>query len=115
MQVPASPEAAQAANFEVGIPQRGNFLGFSIELSVADVIMGKNGEQLKPEFLNYLANIQVRAGQGPLIRVGGNTQEGSTIYANGLADGLELDKIKYLLEDGYNDTVCPRIESTVFR
>lgn len=105
MQVPASPEAAQAANFEVGIPQRGNFLGFSIELSVADVIMGKNGEQLKPEFLNYLANIQVRAGQGPLIRVGGNTQEGSTIYANGLADGLELDKIKYLLEDGYNDTL----------
>lgn len=103
--LPTSVAAAQAQNQQVGIPQRGNFLGFSIELSVADVILGKNGEQLKPQFLNYMANIQVRAGQGPVIRVGGNTQEGSTIFADGLADGQELNKIR-LVQGQYGvDTV----------
>lgn len=91
--VPASPETAQASNYNISQTQSGNFLGFSIELSVSDVVLGKSGTQLKPEFLNYMANIQARAGQGPIIRVGGNTQEGSTIFADGLADGLELDKI----------------------
>ncbi|CAD6588899.1 MAG: hypothetical protein TREMPRED_005197, partial [Tremellales sp. Tagirdzhanova-0007] len=94
LNVPNSPTAAMSSNFSVSIPQRGNFLGFSIELSVADVVLGKSGEQLKPQFLNYMANIKTRAGQGPVIRVGGNTQEGSTIFADGLPDGLELDKIK---------------------
>ena len=94
LNVPNSPAAAMSSNFSVSIPQRGNFLGFSIELSVADVIMGKSGEQLKPQFLNYMANVQARAGQGPVIRVGGNTQEDSTIFADGLPNGTELVKIK---------------------
>lgn len=108
--VPASPAAAMDADLLVSIPQRGNFLGFSIELSVADSILGQAGTQLKPQFLNYLANIQVRAGQGPVIRVGGNTQEGSTIFADGLADGTELNKIKTLsASDGTVTTVSRSI------
>jgi len=103
---PVSAATASAQGRDVSIPQRGNFLGFSIELSVADVVLGKNGDQLKPQFLNYLANIQTRAGQGAIIRVGGNTQEDATIHANGLSDGLEVDKLKWYIDsNGNNDSV----------
>lgn len=91
-----SPASAMAAGLMVSIPQKGNFLGFSIELSVANVVLGENGNQLKTQFLNYMANIQNRAGAGPLIRVGGNTQETSTIFAsgfNGSLAGPSIEKI----------------------
>jgi hypothetical protein len=86
--------AALPADRPLSIPIRGNLLGFSIELSVADTILGVNGKILKPQFLNYLANIRNRAGVGAQVRVGGNSQEGSTMYENGLEDGKTIEKIK---------------------
>lgn len=75
-------------------PIRGNLLGFSVELSVADSILGTTGEVLKPQFLNYLANIQQRSGVGPQVRVGGNSQEGSSIFVEGTSNGRLIEKIK---------------------
>ncbi|EIW72362.1 hypothetical protein TREMEDRAFT_41693 [Tremella mesenterica DSM 1558] len=91
--LPASA-ADLGSNYSLSIPQKGNFLGFSIELSVANTVLGEKGNELKVPFLNYMANIRDRAGAGPIIRVGGNSQEGSTIFADGLEDGESLDKIK---------------------
>lgn len=75
-------------------PIRGNLLGFSVELSVADQVLGTTGQVLKPQFLNYLANIQQRAGVGPQVRVGGNSQEGSSIFVEGTSNGRLIEKIK---------------------
>lgn len=75
-------------------PIRGNLLGFSVELSIADTILGTTGEVLKPQFLNYLANIQQRSGVGPQVRVGGNSQEGSSIFVEGTSNGRIIEKIK---------------------
>lgn len=75
-------------------PIRGNLLGFSVELSVADQVLGTTGQVLKPQFLNYLANIQQRAGVGPQVRVGGNSQEGSSIFVDGTSNGRLIEKIK---------------------
>jgi hypothetical protein len=92
-------------------PIRGNLLGFSVELSVADQILGTTGQVLKPQFLNYLANIQQRSGVGPQVRVGGNSQEGSSIFVEGTSNGRLIEKIKvsdypvsptiWLLRDAY--------------
>lgn len=73
---------------------RGNLLGFSVELSVADSILGTTGQVLKPQFLNYLANIQQRSGVGPQVRVGGNSQEGSSIFVDGTSNGRLIEKIR---------------------
>jgi hypothetical protein len=91
--IPPDAVSLQNDGYLLSIPQKGNFLGFSIELSVADVVMGKTPSTLKVQFLNYMANIQVRAGQGPIVRVGGNTQEGSTIFSDGLPGGAEIQKV----------------------
>lgn len=56
--------------------------------------MGKNPVNLKVPFLNYLANIRNRAGMGPLVRVGGNSQEASTLYSQGFANNLIIEKVK---------------------
>ncbi|KZO91654.1 glycoside hydrolase family 79 protein [Calocera viscosa TUFC12733] len=77
----------------LSIPQKGNLLGFSVELSVSDTIIGKNSSVLNVPFLNYLNNIRLRAGAGPILRVGGNSQETETLFVSGLPDGAELDKI----------------------
>jgi len=65
-----------------------------VELSVADSILGSTGQVLKPQFLNYLANIQQRSGVGPQVRVGGNSQEGSSIFVEGTSNGRLIEKIK---------------------
>ncbi|KAG5642996.1 hypothetical protein DXG03_001773 [Asterophora parasitica] len=67
----------QAKNASVGglsIMQHGSFLGFSIEMSVATQLMGKNASHIQVPFLNLMAQIQQRAG-GVHIRMGGNTQD----------------------------------------
>ena len=61
------------------IPLKGNFLGLSIELSVVDEILGKTPEKINVPFLNYMAAVAARAGMGPMIRIGGNTQD-TAIY-----------------------------------
>ena len=94
--LPATAADAQGANMTLSKPQQGNFLGFSIELSVAPDVLGKSSKLLSPVFLNYMANIQVRAGQGPIIRVGGNTQDSSSIYPQGFPNGTDMQKIKQI-------------------
>jgi len=92
--IPGTTRTALEQGLALSIPQRGNFLGFSIELSVANNILGKSAGTLKPQFLNYLANIQNRAGTGPVVRVGGNTQDSSTLYLDSFPDGDNIEKIK---------------------
>lgn len=94
LSLPGTAGSALEQGLALSKPQRGNFLGFSIELSVANNILGKTGGTLKPEFLNYLANIKNRAGDGPIVRVGGNTQDSSTLYVDGFANGDSIEKIK---------------------
>ncbi|KAJ7897684.1 glycoside hydrolase family 79 protein [Mycena olivaceomarginata] len=57
----------------LGIKQKGSFIGFSIEMSVTNQVLGKNSTLIQVPFLNLIANIQQRAGS-VMIRVGGNTQ-----------------------------------------
>ncbi|KAG8678640.1 hypothetical protein FRC08_017620, partial [Ceratobasidium sp. 394] len=81
---PSPPSPAIANNFVVqlypggmdnlSIKQRGGFMGFSIELSVAQQTLGKNSSLLQVPFLNYLANIRARGGSVD-VRVGGNSQD----------------------------------------
>lgn len=91
--IPADDTTLAASNYTLSVAQRGNFLGFSIELSVANTILGSHSTALKVPFLNYLSTIRTRAGQGAIVRVGGNTQESSTLYTQGLDDGAMIDKI----------------------
>ncbi|KAI9512152.1 hypothetical protein F5148DRAFT_100808 [Russula earlei] len=55
-------------------PVKGNFAGFSIEMSVAAHVLGKNSSLLQVSFLNLMANIKDRVGSVQ-VRIGGNTQE----------------------------------------
>lgn len=92
--LPGTAGLAGEQGLTLSKPHKGNFLGFSIELSVANNILGKTGGTLKPQFLNYLANIRNRAGDGPIVRVGGNTQDSSTLYLDGFSNGDSIEKIK---------------------
>ncbi|WWC86516.1 uncharacterized protein L201_001393 [Kwoniella dendrophila CBS 6074] len=94
LNLPSNGQAVLDGGYSLSIPQKGNFLGFSVELSIANSLMGSSSTNMKVPFLNYMANIQNRAGVGPIIRVGGNSQEGSSVFVNGLQDGAVLDKIK---------------------
>lgn len=63
--VPPDPSVYQS------IPVPANFLGISLELSVADDYLGQEIGEPNYQFLNYLNNIRVRAGVGPVLRIGG--------------------------------------------
>lgn len=43
-------------------------------------------------FLNYLSNIRARIGQGPIIRVGGNSQENTQLYMTQFPDKEIINK-----------------------
>ncbi|KIM82034.1 glycoside hydrolase family 79 protein [Piloderma croceum F 1598] len=58
----------------LSIPISGSFYGFSIEMSVANQVLGVNSTFLQVPFLNIMAAFKQRGGS-PRIRVGGNTQE----------------------------------------
>ncbi|KAF8591731.1 glycoside hydrolase family 79 protein [Ramaria rubella] len=90
----------------LSIPQSGSFVGFSVELSVADQIFGKNGTHINPPFLNLLANIRARAGRAT-VRVGGNTQEKAVFFPQGLPGGATILKDKSNLQ---NPTDTPTIQ-----
>ncbi|KAH7922605.1 glycoside hydrolase family 79 protein [Leucogyrophana mollusca] len=74
----------------LSIQQRGSFLGYSIEFSVIDQVLGINSSFLQVPFLNLMANIRERAGEVH-IRVGGNTQETATLVEN-LPGGVMMAK-----------------------
>lgn len=81
--LPATPQPAlgtQRFNISLVLPNPdvhhsiavpANFLGISLELSVTDDYLGQEIGEPKYEFLNYLNNIRVRAGVGPILRIGG--------------------------------------------
>ncbi|KAJ7117214.1 glycoside hydrolase family 79 protein [Mycena crocata] len=74
----------------LSIKQKGSFLGFSIEMSVTNQVLGKNSSFIQIPFLNLMANIQQRAGS-VMVRVGGNTQEAATLVDT-LDNGRILEK-----------------------
>ncbi|KAE9392594.1 hypothetical protein BT96DRAFT_864152 [Gymnopus androsaceus JB14] len=71
----------------LSIPQSGAFMGFSIEMSVANQVCG---DILQVPFLNLMATIQQRSGQ-VRVRIGGNSQETAS-QVDTLPDGKVLEK-----------------------
>ncbi|KDN41240.1 glycoside hydrolase family 79 protein [Tilletiaria anomala UBC 951] len=93
-----------------GIPVLGNFLGLSIELSVVDEIIGKTSQKLNISFLNYISALATRSGMGPILRIGGNTQD-TAIY--NATSTVSTDMIVKVSDHGYTDKgvpVTPSIE-----
>jgi hypothetical protein len=74
----------------MSLRQTGGFLGFSIEFSVVNQVLGKNSTLIQPAFLNLMSNIVQRAGQ-VYVRVGGNTQETASLVQS-IPDGKVLEK-----------------------
>ncbi|KAL9935098.1 hypothetical protein V8E36_006174 [Tilletia maclaganii] len=74
-------------NITAGIPVPANFLGISVELSIAPDVFGEQLSNLYAPFLNYIATISERlpAAMGPSIRVGGNTQDTAVFNSSALA------------------------------
>ncbi|THH18224.1 hypothetical protein EW146_g2709 [Bondarzewia mesenterica] len=97
---PAVPNPAPNTSFGIeltsgginglSIKQSGAFYGFSIEMSVANQVLGRNSSFIQVPFLNLLANIVERAGWVQ-VRVGGNTQE-SAMLVDSLPNGTILAK-----------------------
>ncbi|KAG8918375.1 hypothetical protein FRC01_001896 [Tulasnella sp. 417] len=93
----------------MGQPTPGSLFGFSIELSVAAMLMGEKAELLRPEFLNYCAILEARAG-GVTIRVGGNTQDRATLNVNGNPNGHTIEKYKAI---DAGPTATPEVHFTL--
>ncbi|CAK5262555.1 unnamed protein product [Mycena citricolor] len=74
----------------LSIPQSGHFMGFSVEFSVINQVLGSNSTRLMVPFLNLMANVQARAGS-VRIRVGGNTQDYAVLEPS-LPSGKMLGK-----------------------
>ncbi|OCH92577.1 hypothetical protein OBBRIDRAFT_886183 [Obba rivulosa] len=79
--------ASQAKELTLSTAHTGPFLGFSIEMSVVNQIIGINSTYLQVPFLNLMSLVAERAG-GVHVRVGGNTQENATFIPNG-PDAIE--------------------------
>ncbi|KAJ7434772.1 glycoside hydrolase family 79 protein [Mycena galericulata] len=74
------------------IQQPGDFMGFSVEMSVSNQVLGKNATFIQVAFLNLMSNIVQRAGS-VRVRVGGNSQESATLVdASDIIDGKILQK-----------------------
>ncbi|KAJ7574780.1 glycoside hydrolase family 79 protein [Mycena floridula] len=74
----------------VSINQEAGFLGFSVEMSVANQILGKNSSLIAVPFLNLMSALTERSGRVN-IRVGGNSQEQATLV-DSLPNGRVLAK-----------------------
>ncbi|KLO13587.1 hypothetical protein SCHPADRAFT_940250 [Schizopora paradoxa] len=108
---PPVPNPAPPTNFDIrltngisglSIPQSGNFLGFSIEMSVVNQVLGRNSSFINVPFLNLMGNL-VKRGGSVQIRVGGNTQDFATLVPS-LADGQAIEKDK---DNSNNPTETP--------
>ncbi|KAI0739385.1 glycoside hydrolase family 79 protein [Daedaleopsis nitida] len=91
----------------LSIPQKPTFFGFSIEMSVATQLIGKNSTRLNVPFLNLMALMVERAG-AVHVRVGGNSQE-TAFMVDSFADGGILEKDK---ENASNPTGTPVLAFT---
>ncbi|KAI0830342.1 hypothetical protein BC628DRAFT_1416627 [Trametes gibbosa] len=97
-----------AANVNgLSVAQKANFLGFSIEMSVVQQVIGKNSSFIQIPFLNLLATIADRAGS-VVVRVGGNTQETATLV-DSLPNNEMIAKDK---ENASNPTDTPILDFT---
>lgn len=84
----------------LGIPVKADFQGFSIELSVANQVLGNQGNNTNPIFLNLMSNIVSRAGR-VLVRVGGNSQESAAVV-DSLPKDAAIEKIN---KDAFTPTL----------
>ncbi|EJD54199.1 glycoside hydrolase family 79 protein [Auricularia subglabra TFB-10046 SS5] len=75
-------EPDNSGNPQAGIQTLGSFLGISIEMSLAEPVIGPNASWLRPQFLNLMSTVKERGGP-PVLRLGGNSQEKA-----GLVDSL---------------------------
>ncbi|KII85080.1 glycoside hydrolase family 79 protein [Plicaturopsis crispa FD-325 SS-3] len=91
----------------LSIAQSGTFLGFSVEFSVINQVLGINSSFLQVPFLNLMASLKQRAG-AVYIRVGGNSQETATLVAS-LASGKMIEKDNV---DTSNPTETPTLDFT---
>ncbi|KAL0954378.1 hypothetical protein HGRIS_003363 [Hohenbuehelia grisea] len=97
-----------AANVQgLSIPMSGAFWGFSIEMSVANQVLGRNATFIQVPFLNLMSNLAERAGY-VRVRVGGNTQDFATL-SDDLPDGKLLQKENV---NNTNPTQTPGIRFT---
>ncbi|CEL54355.1 hypothetical protein RSOLAG1IB_07005 [Rhizoctonia solani AG-1 IB] len=89
----------------LSIPHSGSYFGFSIELSVANRVIGTNSSVLSVPFLNHIVNVANRGGK-VRVRVGGNTQERAILRPDGLEGG------KILIKTGQSATTTdtPHVE-----
>ncbi|CAE6452467.1 unnamed protein product [Rhizoctonia solani] len=87
------------------IPIPGSYLGFSIEMSVANRAIEKNSTVLAVPFLNHMVNVANRAG-AVRVRVGGNTQERAILRPEGFPGGEILIKT----QEGNTTTWTPHVE-----
>ncbi|KAJ3552241.1 hypothetical protein NM688_g4255 [Phlebia brevispora] len=74
----------------LSIPQNGSFLGFSLEMSVVNQVVGSSPQILQVPFLNLMSIITERVGQVN-VRVGGNTQD-YAVYVDSLPGGQMVSK-----------------------
>ncbi|KAJ3782529.1 glycoside hydrolase family 79 protein [Lentinula aff. detonsa] len=74
----------------LSITQQGSFLGFSVEMSVVNQVLGRNSTYLQVPFLNLMANV-VQRGGAVNVRVGGNTQD-LAVLVDSLPDGKIIQK-----------------------
>jgi len=98
--VPPLPTPAPANDFTVtldysgtptaGIPVPGAFLGISIEMSLAEAVIGPNASWVRPQFLNLMSTLVSRGG-APVLRVGGNSQE-KAYLVDSLASGASSER-----------------------
>lgn len=84
-----------------------DFLGFSIEMSVVDQVIGLNGSIIFPPFLNLMSVVAERSGS-VRVRVGGNTQD-YAVVVDSLPDGKAIEKDK---TDSTNPTDTPTVYIT---
>ncbi|CDO73856.1 Glycoside Hydrolase Family 79 protein [Trametes cinnabarina] len=100
------PNAAAGMN-ALSVPQAPTFFGFSIEMSVANQLIGTNSSRLHVPFLNLMALIVEKAG-AVHVRVGGNTQD-TAFMVDSFPDGKMMEKDK---EDASNPTSTPVLAFT---
>ncbi|KAG9217951.1 glycoside hydrolase family 79 protein [Pleurotus ostreatus PC15] len=100
------PQAASVPG--LSITQSGAFLGFSIEMSVVNQVLGKNSSHIAVPLLNLLGNLQHRAGS-VRIRCGGNTQELAR-FTDQLDNGAAIAKEK---GNALNPTQTPAVLYTM--
>ncbi|TBU60016.1 hypothetical protein BD310DRAFT_976178 [Dichomitus squalens] len=94
----------------LSIPQRGDFYGFSIEMSVVEQVIGKSASFIQVPFLNLLATLADRA-NNVRIRVGGDTQEMASLV-DGLPHNAMVANVNSAINGSINMGQTPTLEYT---